>query len=197
MAAIDRIRDNFKENIEVNNTACEMLAPAITQAADIITSCLLKDGKILTCGNGGSAAEAQHFSGMMLNRFELERPGLPAIALTTDSVSLTSIASDYQFAEIFSKQIRAIGQRGDVLVVISTSGESHNIIHAIDAGHEREMSIIAINGRDGGQMTDLIQQNDVEIRVPSWSNARIQELHTLIINCLCDLIDHKLLGLEG
>jgi D-sedoheptulose 7-phosphate isomerase len=162
-----------------------------------MTRCLLTEHKILSCGNGGSAAEAQRFSGQMLNRFEMERPGLPAIALTTDSSSLTSIANDYQYADIFSKQIRALGQPGDILLAISTSGESHNIIHAVDAGHEREMHIIALTGREGGQLADLIQENDIEIRVPSWSTPRIQEVHTIIINCLCDLVDNQLLGIEG
>ena len=153
--------------------------------------------KILCCGNGGSAAEAQRFSAMMLNRFNLERPGLPAIALTTDTSSLTSIANDFQYADIFSKQIRALGQPGDTLLALSTSGESHNIIHAIDAAHEREMNIIILTGCEGGQLTDLMQTNDVEIKVPSWSTPRIQELHTIITNCICDLVDHQLLGLEG
>ncbi|MGY8813091.1 MAG: phosphoheptose isomerase [Gammaproteobacteria bacterium] len=197
MNSINRIRDNFKENIDVSMKVSELLANVIAEAAETMTNCLLNENKILSCGNGGSAAEAQRFSGMMLNRFDMERPGLPAIALTTDTSSLTSIANDYQYADVFSKIIRAIGQPGDTLLAISTSGESHNIIHAIDAAHEREMSIIALTGREGGQLADLIQINDIEIRVPSWSTARIQELHTMIINCLCDLIDHKLLGLEG
>ena len=197
MDPIDRILDNFKESIDVTMKASELLAPVITQAADIMTNCLLNDRKVLSCGNGGSAAETLRFSGMMLNRFEMERPGLPAIALTTDTVSLTSIANDYQYADVFSKQIRAIGQPGDVLLAISTSGESHNIIHAIDAAHEREMRIIALTGREGGQLADLIQESDIEIRVPSWSTARIQEIHTMITNSLCDLVDHQLLGLEG
>jgi D-sedoheptulose 7-phosphate isomerase len=162
-----------------------------------MTLCLLNERKILSCGNGGSAAEAQRFSGIMLNRFNMERPGLPAIALTTDTSTITSIANDYQYADIFSKQIRALGQSGDILLVFSSSGESHNIIHAIDAAHEREMYIIALTGREGGQIADIMHENDIELRVPSWSTAKIHEFHLLIVNCLCDLIDHQLLGLEG
>lgn len=197
MDLTERVRENFKESIEVSIQASQILAPIITQAAELMTNCLLNEKKILSCGNGGSAAESQRFSAMMLNRFDMERPGLPAIALTTDTSSLTSIANDYQYADIFSKQIRALGQPGDALLAISTSGESHNIIHAIDAAHEREMNIIALTGREGGQLADLIHDNDIEIRVPSWSSARIQEIHTMIINSICDLVDHKLLGLEG
>jgi D-sedoheptulose 7-phosphate isomerase len=197
MEPIDRVRDNFKENIDLNMKTFDVLAQSIIQAVQVMTDCLLDEKKVLSCGNGGSAAEALRFTGLMLNRFEMERPGLPAIALSANSASLTSIADDYQFADIFSKQIRAVGQPGDVLVAIRPSGESHNIIHAIDAAHEREMNIIAITGREGGQLADLIQRNDVELRVPSWSTARIQEMHTLIVNCLCDLLDHQLLGLEG
>jgi D-sedoheptulose 7-phosphate isomerase len=132
----------------------------------------------------------------MLNRFEMERPGLPAIALTTDTSTITSIANDYQFAEIFSKQIRALGQAGDILLAFSTSGESHNIIHAIDAAHDRDMNIIALTGREGGQIADMLKQKDFELRVPSWSTARIQEVHIMIIHSLCDLIDRHLLGQE-
>lgn len=197
MDPIRRIQDNFKESIDIKLKSLDLLAPAIVRAAELMTACLLSEHKILSCGNGGSAAEAQRFSGQMLNRFEVERPGLPAISLNTDASTLTSIANDYQYADIFSKQIRALGQPGDILLAISTSGESHNIIHAIDASHERQMNIIALTGREGGQLADLIQVNDIEIRVPSWSSARIQEIHSVIINCICDLVDHQLLGIEG
>lgn len=197
MDPIERIRNNFSESIQVKTLAATELAPSIATAAEIMTDCLLNERKILSCGNGGSAADAQHFSAEMLNRFEMERPGLPAIALTTDSSTLTSIANDYQYADIFSRQIRALGQAGDVLLAISTSGESHNIIHAIDAAHDRDMRIVSLTGREGGQMADLTRENDVEIRVPSWSTARIQEVHLMILHCICDLIDHHLLGSEG
>lgn len=189
-----RVKENFRESIQVKTEAVELLAPLIVSAAEAMTNCLLGEHKILSCGNGGSAADAQHFSAEMLNRFEMERPGLPAIALTTDASTITSIANDYQFAEIFSKQIRALGQKGDILLAFSTSGESHNIIHAIDAAHSRDMNIIALTGREGGQIADIMEQSDIELRVPSWSTARIQEVHIMIIHSLCDLIDRHLLG---
>ena len=196
MDPVQRVKENFNESIQVKTEAAEILAPVIVAAAEAMTNCLLREHKILSCGNGGSAADAQHFSAEMLNRFEMERPGLPAIALTTDTSTITSIANDYQFAEIFSKQIRALGQAGDILLAFSTSGESHNIIHAIDAAHDRDMNIIALTGREGGQIADMLKQNDFELRVPSWSTARIQEVHIMIIHSLCDLIDRHLLGQE-
>ena len=196
MDPVQRVKENFYESIQVKTEAAELLAPVIVAAAEAMTNCLLGEHKILSCGNGGSAADAQHFSAEMLNRYEMERPGLPAIALTTDTSAITSIANDYQFAEIFSKQIRALGQAGDILLALSTSGESHNIIHAIDAAHDRDMSVIALTGREGGQIADMMKQNDFELRVPSWSTARIQEVHIMIIHSLCDLIDRHLLGQE-
>ena len=197
MDPVQRVRNNFAESIQVKTEAAERLAPLVAAAADMMTQCLLNEHKVLSCGNGGSAADAQHFSAEMLNRFEMERPGLPAVALTTDTSTLTSIANDYQFADIFAKQIRALGRPGDVLLAISTSGESPNIIHAVDAAHDREMRVVALTGREGGQVADLIREQDVEIRVPSWSTARIQEVHITILHSLCDLIDHQLLGVEG
>lgn len=196
MDPLQRVKENFNESIQVKTEAVNLLAPVIVQAAQAMTHCLLGEHKILSCGNGGSAADAQHFSSEMLNRFEMERPGLPAIALTTDASTITSIANDYQYAEIFSKQIRALGQAGDILLAFSTSGDSHNIIHAIDAAHDRDMLVIALTGREGGQIADLMKDNDVELRVPSWSTARIQEVHIMIIHSLCDLIDRHLLGQE-
>ncbi|MEQ8428613.1 MAG: phosphoheptose isomerase [Gammaproteobacteria bacterium] len=197
MDPIQRIKDNFQESIQVKTDALDTLAPVIARAAEKVANALLNDHKILACGNGGSAADAQHFSAKMLNRFEMERPGLPAIALTTDTSTLTSIANDYQYAEIYSKQIRALGQPGDVLLAISTSGESHNIVHAIDAAHDRDMVVLALTGREGGQIADLVNDNDVEIRVPTWSTARVQEVHILVIHCICDLVDLQLLGQES
>ena len=197
MDAIQRVRDNFLESIRVKTEAVDLLAQPIARSAKMMADCLLDEHKILSCGNGGSAADAQHFSAEMLNRFEMERPGLPAIALTTDSSALTSIANDYQFAEIYSKQIRALGQPGDILLAISTSGDSHNIVHAVDAAHDRDMSIIALTGREGGQVADLMRDTDIELRVPSWSTARIQEVHIMIIHSLCDLVDRQLLGQES
>jgi D-sedoheptulose 7-phosphate isomerase len=194
MDTVQRVKNNFLESIQVKTDAVDILAPVIADAAAAIANALLNDKKIMACGNGGSAADAQHFSAEMLNRFEMERPGLPAIALTTDSSTLTSIANDYQFAEIYSKQIRALGHEGDVLLAISTSGESHNIVHAIDAAHDRNMIVITLTGRDGGQIADLMNNDDFEIRVPTWSTARIQEVHIMVIHSLCDLIDLQLLG---
>ena len=197
MDPVQRVKHNFDESIKLKSESVDLLAPVIVKAASTMANSLLQEHKILSCGNGGSAADAQHFSSEMLNRFEMERPGLPAIALTTDSSTLTSIANDYQYADIFSKQIRALGQPGDILLAFSTSGESHNIIHAIDAAHDRSMIIVALTGREGGQIATLMQEGDIEIRVPSWSTARIQEVHLMIIHSLCDLIDRQLLGQEA
>lgn len=196
MDAEYRIRQHFQDSIQVKTQAMETLAMPIAHAAEIMTSALLAGHKILSCGNGGSAGDAQHFSSEMLNRFEMERPGLPAVSLTTDTSTLTSIANDFAFNEVFSKQVRALGQDGDVLLAISTSGRSENVIHAINAAHDRNMTVIALSGRDGGKMNNQLQENDVEIRVPATSTARIQEVHILVIHCLCDLIDQQLLKQE-
>ena len=197
MDRIQRVKNNFLESIQIKTESLEKLAPRIADAAGVMASCLLDNHKIMACGNGGSAADAQHFSSEMLNRFEMERPGLPAIALTTDSSTLTSIANDYQYADIYSKQILALGQKQDILLAISTSGESDNIIHAIDAAHDRNMIVIALTGKDGGQIRDLVNANDIEICVPAKSTARIQEVHIMIIHSLCDLIDLQLLGQDN
>ena len=154
--------------------------------------CLLENGKILCCGNGGSAGDAQHFSAELLNRFERERPGLPALALTADSSTITAIANDYSYEEIFSKQVSALGQAGDVLLAISTSGNSANVIQAIKAGQDREMLVVALTGKDGGEVAPSLSDQDVEIRVSSDSTARIQEVHLVVIHCLCDFIDTQL-----
>jgi len=154
--------------------------------------CLLENGKILCCGNGGSAGDAQHFSAELLNRFERERPGLPALALTADSSTITAIANDYSYEEIFSKQVSALGQAGDVLLAISTSGNSANVIQAIKAGQDREMLVVALTGKDGGEVARSLSDQDVEIRVSSDSTARIQEVHLVVIHCLCDFIDTQL-----
>ena len=188
----ERVRRHFEESIATKQASIG-LAPAISAAAATMTRCLLEDGKILSCGNGGSAADAQHFSSELLNRFELERPGLPALALTTDSSTLTSIANDYAFVEVFAKQVRALGQPEDVLLAISTSGNSENIARAINAAHERGLRVVALTGRDGGAIAGLLADGDIEIRVPAERTARIQEVHLLVIHCLCDLIDAELL----
>lgn len=194
MDFVQRVKDNFAESIRIKADAGNRLAPSIAIAAEQMTACLLNGNKILSCGNGGSAADAQHFVSEMINRYEMERPGLPAIALTTDSSVLTSIANDYQYADVFSRQVRALGQPEDVLLAFSTSGESDNIIHAIDAAHDKRLHVIALTGRKGGQVADMLLETDIELRVPADSTARIQEVHLMIIHSLCDLIDHKLLG---
>jgi D-sedoheptulose 7-phosphate isomerase len=188
----DRVKRHFQESIATKQAAIS-LAPTISAAAALMTRCLLEDGKILSCGNGGSAADAQHFSSELLNRFELERPGLPAVALTTDSSTVTSIGNDYSFAEIFAKQVRALGQPADVLLAISTSGNSENVVRAIRAAHERGLRVVALTGRDGGAIAGTLQPADIEIRVPAERTCRIQEVHLLVIHCLCDLIDAELL----
>lgn len=196
MDFVQRVRDNFADSIRVKTDAGQHLAHDIARAAELMTACLLNGNKLLSCGNGGSAADAQHFASEMINRFELERPGLPAIALTTDSSVLTSVANDYQYADVFSRQLRALGQAGDILLALSTSGQSHNVIHAIEAAHDRGMRVIVLSGRDGGQVAEALRETDLELRVPADSTARIQEVHLMIIHSLCDLIDHKLVGAE-
>lgn len=193
----DRIKEHFRASAELKLKAMDLLAPAIADAALLISRQLLAERKVLSCGNGGSAGDAQHFSSEMLNRFERERPGLPAMALTTDTSTLTSIANDYRYEEVFAKQVRALGQEGDVLLAISTSGNSANVVQAIEAAHERGMHVVALTGKDGGEMGSLMASEDIEIRVPSGSTARTQEVHLLAIHCLCDLIDLQLFGEEA
>ena len=189
-----RIEQHFLASIEAKQKALDYVAPGISNASIISVQALLDGNKILCCGNGGSAADAQHFAAELLNRFEIERPGLPALAITTDSSTLTSIANDYDYNQIFSKQVRALGQSGDLLLAISTSGNSENVVQAIHAAHEREMKVIAMTGRDGGEIASLLKSSDVEIRVPVQSTARVQEVHILALHCLCDLIDSQLFG---
>ena len=196
MDLVARIAQQFTDSAQTKLAALEFMADPIAAAIEAMTHSLMANGKILACGNGGSAADAQHFAAELLNRFELERPPLAALALTTDSSTLTSIANDYDFSQVFAKQVRALGQPGDVLLAISTSGNSANVIQAIQAAHDREMLVVALTGRDGGGMASLLLPEDVEIRVPSKVTARIQEVHLLAIHCLCDLIDRQLFGSE-
>jgi D-sedoheptulose 7-phosphate isomerase len=191
-----RIRRHFNDSAELKLKAQEVLAEPIARAIEVMVKALLANGKILACGNGGSAADAQHFSAELLNRFERERPGLAAIALTTDTSTLTSIANDYDYEQVFSKQVSALGQPGDVLFAISTSGNSKNVTRALAAAHEREMRVVALTGRGGGEMGKLLAPEDVHICVPHSQTARIQEVHLLTLHCLCDGIDCMLLGTE-
>lgn len=197
MNAIEQIKKHFNDSIQTKMLAADMLAESVAQAGSILVNALLEGHKILTCGNGGSAADAQHFSAELLNRFETERPSLPAIALTTDTSTLTSIANDYSYEEIFSKQVKALGQAGDVLIAFSTSGNSLNVLRAVSAAQDRGMKIIAFTGKEGGDIAGMLSADDIELRVPASNTARIQETHLLIVHCLCDLIDRQLFGNEG
>ena len=190
----NRIAKHFEDSAELKLRVKDELAQPIADGAQLFFDCITNDGKILCCGNGGSAADAQHFAAELLNRFEKERPGLAAIALTTDSSVLTSIANDYDFNQIFSKQVRALGLPRDSLLAISTSGSSPNVVAAIHAAHERNMRVVALVGRDGGAMAAALRPDDVLICVNAQSTARIQEVHLLSLHCLCDVIDYLLLG---
>lgn len=194
MNHLERVQQHFAASIAAKQQAQQVLPAAIVQAAEAMAACLRDNRKIMSCGNGGSAGDSQHFSSELLNRFEMERPGLPAIALTTDTSTLTSIANDYAYEEIFAKQVRALGQPGDILLAISTSGNSANVLRAMEAAHERDLRIVALTGRNGGKMAPQLNNRDIEIRIPADSTARIQECHLLVIHCLCDLIDQQLFG---
>lgn len=188
------IETNFSESIKAKQLTLEKAQNNIALAAQLMTHSLLSGGKILSCGNGGSAGEAQLFSSKMLNRFQMERPGLPAIALSTDTSTLTSIANDYSYDQIFSRQIAALGQPEDLLLIITTSGNSGNLVAAIETAHERKIKIIALTGQSGGEVSSRLSHDDIEIRVVSDSPIRIQETHLVIIHCLGDLVDSLLLG---
>lgn len=192
MSDIERIRQIFHESAQTKLDAAEQMAEPISRAAQLIIEALRLGGKVLSCGNGGSAADAQHFSSELLNRFEGDRPGLPAMALTTDASTLTSIANDYAYEQVFAKQITALGQPQDVLLAISTSGHSANVLQAIEAAQAKGMRVVALTGRDGGKAGELLRAGDVELRVPARSTARVQEVHLLCIHCLCDRIDAAL-----
>ena len=196
MTLEDLTRQYFQDSIQTKMQAMETLIEPITQAAEHIVERLMQGSKVFSCGNGGSAADAQHFSSEMLNRFDRERPGLPAIALSTDTSTITSIGNDYSYDEIFAKQIRALAHPGDLLLAISTSGNSSNVIAAIEAAHEQDVGIIALTGKGGGEVQTILNEMDIEIQVPSDITARIQEVHLLVIHCLCGLIDTQLLGSE-
>jgi D-sedoheptulose 7-phosphate isomerase len=187
-----RIREHFAESIETKRRAADSLAEPAAAASRVMIECLQNGGKIMSCGNGGSAADSQHFAAEMLNRFEIERPSRAAMALSTDTSTLTSIANDYAYDLVFAKQVRALGRAGDVLLAISTSGNSGNVIQAVDAAHEREIRVVALTGGGGGKMAARLTANDVHICADSKRTARIQEVHLLILHCLCDAIDQAL-----
>ena len=189
-----RIQQQFFDSADVKVAAAEALATPIADAVHAIVGCITSGGKVMACGNGGSAADAQHFAAEFVGRFERERPGLAAIALTTDTSILTAVGNDYGFDSIFSKQVQALGQSGDVLLAITTSGNSANVLAAVEAAHEREMVVVALTGRNGGQMNERLRETDVHICVPHERTARIQEVHLLSLHCICDAVDLQLLG---
>jgi len=191
---LHRINHNFSESIQTKINSADTLVEIIGAACQKVVQCLLDGNKILSCGNGGSACDAMHFSSEMLNRFKHERPSLPAIALTADIATLTSIANDYSYDDIFAKQLRALGQSGDMLLAISTSGNSANVINAIKAAQDKQITVLALTGGDGGKIAGALQEHDIEIRVPAFEVARIQEVHLFIIHCICDIVDYQLFG---
>ncbi len=189
-----RIEELFQASIDTKQASLHEVKTSIANAAEKIVQSFKQQGKVLSCGNGGSAADSQHLSSELLNRFEREREGLAAIALTTDSSTLTSIANDYNYEDIFSRQVLALGNSNDVLVAITTSGHSANVLYAIKAAHKKGMTVVALSGNGGGKLASVLKDTDIEIRVPSDSTARTQEVHLLVLHCLCDLIDQELLG---
>lgn len=189
MALSDRFRTHFQASIEAKRRTLETVLAPLGQAARLLAGCLAAGGKILVCGNGGSAADSQHFAAELTGRFERERPGLAAIALSIDSSALTAISNDYGFERVFEKQVRALGRAGDVLIAISTSGNSPNVLRAVDAAHAQVLTVVALTGRDGGAIATRLKSGDVELRAASTVTARIQEVHILLLHCLCDAID--------
>jgi D-sedoheptulose 7-phosphate isomerase len=193
---VARINQHFAESVNLKLEAAKALADPLRRAAERMVQCLMSEGKIMACGNGGSAADAQHFTAELLNRFEMDRPGLAAFALTTDASTVTSIANDFDFEQVFAKQVRALGQPADLLLAISTSGNSRNVIQAVQAAHDRQMGVIALTGRNGGMLGELLGAEDIHVCVPHANTARVQEVHILCIHCMCDAIDCLLLGVE-
>jgi D-sedoheptulose 7-phosphate isomerase len=192
-----RVSAQFAESAQLKLQAAQALAEPIARAGTLLAEALRGGGKVLACGNGGSAADAQHFAAELLNRFEIERAPLAAVALTTDSSTLTSIANDYAYEQVFAKQVRGIGRRGDVLLAISTSGNSANVVEAMRAAHELGVGVVALTGNGGGRMGAMLAAGDLHICVPHKRTARIQEVHLLVLHCLCDGIDFHLCGGRG
>jgi D-sedoheptulose 7-phosphate isomerase len=189
-----RIEQHFLDSIATKQKALQVLVEPIELAVAMMTTALADDHKILACGNGGSAADAQHFAAELVGRFERERPELAALSLATDTSALTAIANDYDYRQVFAKQVRALGRAGDVLFAISTSGNSDNVLAAVQAAHDRGMSVVALTGKKGGKMRDVLSPDDIHICIPADRTARIQETHLLVLHCLCDGIDYNLLG---
>ena len=189
-----RIQQQFFDSADLKYASAEVLSKPIADAVSALVGCITGGGKVLTCGNGGSASDAQHFAAEFVGRFERERPGLAAIALTTDTSILTAIGNDYDFASIFSKQVQALGAPGDVLLAMSTSGNSTNVVAAVEAAHAKEMTVVALTGHKGGRIRELLTETDVMVCVPHDRTARIQEVHLLVLHCLCDAVDLQLLG---
>ncbi|WP_299733062.1 phosphoheptose isomerase [uncultured Endozoicomonas sp.] len=192
----ERITQHFSDSIDAKIRSADALPPVIAEAAEMMVQSLLSEGKVMACGNGGAAGDAQHFVSELLNRFDRERPALPALSLCADSMTMSSIANDSSFNDVYSKQIRALGQEGDILLVVSAHGNCPNMVKAIQAAHDRNINVVALTGKDGGDMSRLLHPEEVEIRVPDNNPHRIQEVHTLIIHCLCDLIDEMLFSGE-
>jgi D-sedoheptulose 7-phosphate isomerase len=189
-----RIQQHFIDSADLKYQAAPVLSQPIANAVQALLACVTSGGKVLACGNGGSAADAQHFAAEFVGRFERERPELAAIALTTDSSILTAVGNDYGFDVIYSRQVRALGQAGDVLIAITTSGNSENVLKAVEAAHERDMVVIGLSGRGGGKLNRALRDTDVHICVPHERTARVQEVHLLTLHCLCDAVDDLLLG---
>lgn len=189
-----RIQQHFIDSADLKYQAAPVLSQPIANAVQALLACVTSGGKVLACGNGGSAADAQHFAAEFVGRFERERPELAAIALTTDSSILTAVGNDYGFDVVFSRQVRALGQAGDVLIAITTSGNSENVLKAVEAAHERDMVVIGLSGRGGGKLNRALRDTDVHICVPHERTARVQEVHLLTLHCLCDAVDDLLLG---
>ncbi len=193
-ALSSRIAAHFEESARLKLAAAAALTDPVARAGRLFAQSLKAGNKAMACGNGGSAADSQHFVAELINRFERERPPLAAVALTTDTSTLTSIANDYAYQQVFSKQVRAIGRRGDVLLAISTSGNSGNVLDAVQVAHEHGVQVVALTGAGGGKIVAALESSDVSICVPHKVTARIQEVHLLVLHCLCDVIDHELFG---